>query len=91
LKTLIRALNLIASKTEFENTSSVLEYVARGRWRESYKANLCDFYNHYCKHYGLQYVKGRYRRDHKIPKVPSEEKIDLIIAHASKKYAIVAR
>jgi integrase len=62
--------------------------IAQGKWKDSYKANLCDFYNHYCKHYNIRYVKARYRRDHKIPKVPPEEKIDQIIAHSSKKYAI---
>jgi hypothetical protein len=63
--------------------------IAQGKWKDSYKANLCDFYNHYRKHYNVRYVKARYRRDHKIPKVPSEEKIDQIIAHSSKKYAII--
>jgi hypothetical protein len=49
LSTLIRALNFIASRVVVENTGSVLEFVARGKWRDSYKANLCDFYNQYCK------------------------------------------
>jgi len=80
---------LIASKTEFENTSSVLEYVARGKWRDSYKANLCDFYNHYCKFYGISFLKPRYAKVNKIPRVPSEEKINLILGHASQKYVIV--
>ncbi len=56
---------------------------------DSYKANLCDFYKHYSNFYGIPFVKPRYRRDHKLPNVPSEEKINLIIGHASKKYAII--
>jgi len=89
LKTLVNALNCLASNVDLENPDMVSMPIAQGKWKDSYKANLCDFYNHYCKHYNVRYVKARYRRDHKIPKVPSEEKIDQIIAHSSKKYAII--
>jgi integrase len=50
---------------------------------------MCDFYSHYCKFYGIAFCKPKYRRDHKIPRVPTEEKINLILGHASKKYAII--
>ncbi len=86
---MIRALNLIASRAELENTSSVLQYVARGKWRDSYKANLCDFYNHYCKFYGIAFSKPRYCKVNRIPRVPTEEKINLILGHASRKYVII--
>ncbi len=89
LKTLITALNHVASRVDVEDTSAVLELVAKAKWRDSYKANLCDFYSHYCKFYNIAFSKPRYRKDHKIPRVPSEEKINLIIGHASKKYAII--
>ena len=48
VKTLIRALNSLASKTNIENPDAVLMLIAKEKWRSSYKANLCDFYNHYC-------------------------------------------
>jgi integrase len=82
-------LNFIALRAEFENTGSVLEFVARGKWRDSYKANLCDFYNQYCKFYGISFLKPRYVKVNKIPRVPTEEKINLILGHASQKYVIV--
>ncbi len=89
MKTLITALNHVASRVDIEDVSAVSELVARAKWRDSYKANLCDFYSHYCKFYNIAFSKPRYRKDHKIPRVPSEEKINLIIGHASKKYAII--
>ena len=89
LSTLIRALNSIASRVGLDETGSVLAYVARGKWRDSYKANLCDFYNHYCKFYGIIFSKPKYVKVNKIPRVPTEEKINLILGHASKKYVIV--
>jgi len=89
LANMVRALNNIAAKINLENTFSFCEFVARSKWRESYKANLCDFYSHYCKFYNIAFVKPRYRRDHKLPRVPTEEKINLILGHASKKYVII--
>jgi integrase len=89
LKTLIRALNSIASQVNIDDSSSVLELIARGHWRDSYKSNLCDFYSHYCKAYSIAFTRPKYRRDHKIPSVPTEEKINLILGHASKKYVII--
>jgi hypothetical protein len=53
LKTLIRALNCIASKVNIDNTAMVLELIARRKWRDSYKSNLCDFYSHCCKFYNI--------------------------------------
>jgi integrase len=67
----------------------VSELIARGKWADSYKSNLCDFYSHYCKFYNIVFSKPKYHRDHKIPKVPTQEKINLILGHASKKYVII--
>lgn len=86
---MIRALNFIALRAELENTSSVLTFIARAKWRDSYKANLCDFYNQYCKFYGIMFVKPKYAKVNRIPRVPTEEKINLILGHASKKYVII--
>jgi integrase len=89
LATLIRALNFIAARTELDNTSSVSAFIARGKWRDSYKANLCDFYNQYCKFYGIAFFKPKYAKVNRIPRVPTEEKINLILGHASQKYVII--
>jgi integrase len=91
LKTLITALNHISSRVSIEDASAASELVAKAKWRGSYKANLCDFYSHYCKFYSIAFCKPRYRKVNRIPRVPTEEKIDLIIWYASKKYAIIYR
>ena len=89
LANMVRALNYIAARINLDSTFSFCEFVAKGKWRESYKANLGDFYNHYSKFCGITFVKPKYRRDHKLPRVPTEEKINLILGHASKKYVII--
>ncbi len=51
-------LSCIGSKVELDDSERVLEHIARGKWRESYKANLCGFYSHYCKFYGIARAGG---------------------------------
>jgi integrase len=89
LATLIRALKKIAKHVNLNNPNDVLDYIARKNVRDSYKANLCDFYKHYADYHGIPFTKPKYRRDHKLPYVPTREEINLIISHASKKYALI--
>jgi integrase len=89
LKTMMRALLEIADHADLHKSDDVLMYIARKKVKDSFKANLVDFYRHYADFYGIHFVRVCYRRDHRIPRVPSEEKIDMLIAHASKKYAVI--
>jgi integrase len=89
LSTLIRALNEIGNNANLANSSEVLIYIAKKKVRESFKANLCDFYQHYAEQYSIPFYKPKYRRDHKVPNVPTREDINLIISHASKKYTLI--
>jgi integrase len=86
---MLRALMFLANRVNLDNTSDVSILIARGKWASSYKANLCDFYQHYVKYNGIAWNKPKYRRDHKIPTVPTEEKLNLILGHASRKYALI--
>ncbi len=87
---MVRALNRIASKTgNLEDTNLAMQYFSRLKVKDSYKANLCDFYNQYCKFYGIAFSKPKYSKQHRIPNIPTEEKINLILGHASKKYVII--
>jgi integrase len=86
---MMRALLEISDHADLHDADDVLMYVAKKNVKESFKANLIDFYRHYADFYGIQFIKVRYRRDHRIPRVPLVEKIDMLIARASKKYAIM--
>jgi integrase len=89
LKTLIRALNDIGCHANLNDSSEVLAYIAKKKVKDSYKANLCDFYQHYTDFYRISFSKPKYNRDHKTPNVPTKENINIIISHASKKYALI--
>ena len=89
LTTMVRALKCIAKHVNLDNPNEVLDYIARKKVMDSYKANLCDFYKHYANYYGIPFTKPKYRRDHKLPYVPTREELNVIISHASKKYALI--
>jgi integrase len=86
---MMRALLELSVHADLHNADDVLMYIARKKVKDSFKANLVDFYRHYADFYGIRFFKICYRRDHKVPRVPSEEKINMMIAHASSKYALI--
>ncbi len=89
LKTMVKALMKISRNVDIDNPSEVLTYIAKLKAMDSYKANLCDFYSHYARQYGIPFVKPKFRRDHKLPYIPSKEELELFIAHSKKKYALI--
>jgi integrase/recombinase XerD len=89
LKYLTNILNEIASKADLDNPDQVLFYIASKKVKDSYKANLVDCYSHYCDFKGIVFSKPHYHRDHKLPYVPSKEELNLVIGHASPKYALI--
>lgn len=72
-----------------DHPEEVLSYVAQKHAKESYKANLIDYYSHYCDFNGLKFSKPKYHRDHKLPYVPSKEELCLFISHANPKYSMI--
>jgi integrase len=89
ITTMVRALKKIAKHCDLFNTNEVLTYIAKLNVMDSYKANLCDFYKHFANHCNIPFIKPRYRRDHKLPYVPTSEEISLFIAHSKQKYAVI--
>lgn len=86
---MMRALLEISDHADLHSADDVLMYIAKKKVKDSFKANLADFYRHYAEFYGISLARVRYRRDHRVPRVPLEEKIDMLIAHASRKYALI--
>ncbi len=89
LSTMIRALLEISRNVNLHNPSEVSLYIAREKVKDSFTANLCDFYKHYADYCGIHFIKPKYRRDHKLPYVLTREDLNIIISHASKKYALI--
>ena len=86
---MIRALNEIDCHVDLHDVSEVLLYIRRKQVQESYKANLCIFYENFAKYFGISFEKPKYCKEHKLPYLPSKEELNLLISHASKKYALI--
>jgi hypothetical protein len=90
LATMTRALLEISEHADLSNADDVLMYVARKKVKDSLKANLVDFYRHYAAFYGIHFAGVRYRRDHRIPRVPLEEKIYMLISTSDRIQRLVS-
>ena len=51
------------------------------------KRNLCDLYQKYVDYYKLQWTKPKYKHQRKLVKIPTREKLEMLIAHSGRKLA----
>ncbi len=86
---MLKALIKISRSVNIDDPNEVSMHISKLKAMESYKANLCDFYKHYADYYQIPFVKPKYRRDHKLPRIPTREEMELFIAHSGKKYALI--
>ena len=87
LRFVSKALKFLEKNTNLDNPESVKSFIANYQAAESYKKNLCLAYNHYVKFYDLQWIIPKYTAPEKRPKIPSEEKLNMLISAASVKLA----
>jgi integrase len=83
-----KSLKLLDKHCNLNNPESVKEFIAKYNTTESYKRNLCYAYERYLKYYGINWIRPKYKASHKLPKIPLETKIDMIISAFNKKLAL---
>jgi integrase len=88
LRFVSKALKFLAKHSNLDNPESVKNFIANHNTTDNYKRNLCIAYNHYVKYHGLTWEKPRYKQSEKRPKIPTEEKINMIISAAPFKLAV---
>ena len=79
---MLRRLKYLSKNVDLNHPEKVKHFIASKYCSDGYKDNLIDAYSHYCKYYGIQWVKPRYMRVERITRVPREEDINKIISHA---------
>jgi len=82
IKNISKCLYRLTKYTNLDDPEAVKTFVATFDRNEGYKRNLIMAYEHYVKTYGLTWTKPKYHEHPKMPKIPLEAKIDLIIAEA---------
>jgi integrase len=79
-----KALNYINKHTDLNQPEQVKAFIANLQTTTGYKKNLCLAYNKYAKHYQIQWKMPLYIPEAKTIKIPTREKIQMLIAHASR-------
>ena len=82
IKNIYKCLYRLAQYSDLDNPDSVLTFVATFDRKQGYKRNLIMAYEHYVKLYGLTWIKPKYHENAKMPKIPQENKIELIMANS---------
>ena len=77
-----KALLRIQGGCDFTNPDAVKVFIAKLDVAESYKRNLCYAYEHYLKLNGLSWERTKYYSRDRLPKIPEERTLDMLIASA---------
>ena len=81
----------MAKHTDIDNPESVREYIAKKDCANSFKMNLVKAYNYYAVVNGIKWIKPNYKHERKLPKIPTTEQINKLIASASPRYATILK
>jgi integrase len=89
-------INAVAKRLRYLKKNCLLEqpeivkgFIAEKNCSNAFKETLIEAYDLYTKANNIVWKKPFYDRYDKLPKIPSEEKLNMIIARSSKKFALV--
>jgi integrase len=82
LRTTSFILGKIARHANLNNPEQVKQYVANLQVTSTYKQNIIKAYARYTTYKNIQWQKPKYERDTKQPKIPTTQKLELLIAKA---------
>jgi len=72
------------------NSPEVIKgFIAQKNCSNAFKESLVEAYDLYCRANRIEWNKPFYQRYDKLPKIPSEEKLNMIIANASRKFVLI--
>jgi integrase len=83
-----KALSLLQHNCNLQDPEQVKAFIAKRNVSNGYKRNLCIAYNKYCKYYKIEWNMPLYKPEAKAIKIPTKEKIEMLIASARKPLSI---
>jgi integrase/recombinase XerD len=90
LKGYSKKLRLLSKQVDLDDPESVTRFLAEYQsWSNGFKENVVNAYGHYVRFYGLSWKKPKYKRSERLPFVPTTEQVNKLIAHSSRKYALI--
>ena len=83
-------LRFLARHANLDDPEAVKGFIAeQTSWSNGYKQSVAYAYDNYVKTNGLSWSLPHFRVEDKLPKIPTEEKINQIIVRARGKYVLV--
>jgi len=83
-----KALKVLEDGCGLRDPETVKVFIAEMDVADSYKRNLCYAYEHYLRLNDISWNRPKYYAREKLPKIPSEKTIDMIIAASRPKLAV---
>jgi len=84
LKATSKALKEISRHADLHEPEQVKAYIANKNVCRGTQNNYCIIYNSFCKHYKIQWDMPIYKPEPKHIKIPTSEKLEMLIASAGK-------
>lgn len=79
ITTTIRRLKVLAKKCNINEPEQVRTILATSQWQNGYKDNIATSYTSYLAFLGKTWKKPKYKRQSKIPYIPTEQELDTLI------------
>ena len=89
ITTVGKRLRYLSRHMDLNEPERVKGFIASKQCSNAYKESLAEAYDYYVKCNGLSWEKPFFKRYDKLPKIPHEEKLNMPIANAGKKYALI--
>jgi integrase len=81
-------LKLLSKHANLDQPQQVQQYIANLQRTQTYKRNLCKAYVHYTRYYQLKWQPPKYTEEAKLIKIPTNEKLEKLIASAGRVLSI---
>jgi len=88
IDTVRKGLRFLTKHADLDKPETVKGFIAQLDRKDGYKKQLCFIYDNYVKVYNLQWTRPSYFVAQKLPKIPTEDNLNMLIANASKKLAL---
>jgi len=82
-----KALTYLSKHADLGNPETVKRFIANTEHSDGYKRNLALSYNRYCRYYNIEWKMPLYRQEATPIRIPTKEKLDMIIASSRKTLA----
>ena len=80
----VSQLKTVARQTSLNEPEIVKEWLTTAQWNNKTKTKFADTYTNYLKFLGLKWEKPKYTIAERLPFIPTEQEIDLLIASCGK-------